>query len=370
MRIAISVPRRSWGGAASVIAALAPALVRRGHDVTLLCRPGSPIAAALAGAVRVEPVLRWLDFPIPAAVRSARVLRRQGVQAVLSVTTKDLRFSVPAGFLARVPVVVSRVALFPMERSFPERFLWGSVAHFIANSAATREVLLASGRRIGPEEVSVIHNAVDAAACARAEPADLGPRTGFRAGFVGRFEPEKGLVELAAAWPTVAGALPGAELVMAGEGAEEAALRSALAAEPGVRWLGFRHDVPAVLKALDALVLPSRSEAFGMVAAEALAAGVPVVASRVGGIPEVVRDGVDGILVPPRDPAALAAALIALARDPVARRRMGESGAARIAMEFSIDAMADGYEAVLADVIARPEVAGRRPVGTGVGRDW
>ncbi|MGW8268725.1 MAG: glycosyltransferase family 4 protein, partial [Longimicrobiales bacterium] len=130
-------------------------------------------------------------------------------------------------------------------------------------------------------------------------------------------------------------------LSVAGEGPEEEGLR-ALARELGiaekVSFLGSRDDVPALLEGSDVFVHPAIwEEALGYTVLEGLAAGCAVVASRVGGIPEVVRDGVDGILVPPGDPPALAEALETLAGSPDLRRRLGSSGRARVLDRFTVE---------------------------------
>jgi glycosyltransferase involved in cell wall biosynthesis len=104
---------------------------------------------------------------------------------------------------------------------------------------------------------------------------------------------------------------------------------AALGLQDRFRFLGFRHDAPELLQAFDVVAAPSRVEPFGLASLEAMAAGRPVVASRVGGIPEVVRDGLDGILVPLQDPQSLADGISALVDDPGRRAAMGDRGRRR-----------------------------------------
>lgn len=111
-----------------------------------------------------------------------------------------------------------------------------------------------------------------------------------------------------------------------------------------VRFLGFRSDLPDLMAAADLFVLPSVAEAFGLVLAEALYLGTPVVATRVGGIPEIIDDGVDGILVPPADSAALAKAIAELLDDAPRRKRMAGAGRDRIRQRFSFEDMVRTYE--------------------------
>jgi glycosyltransferase involved in cell wall biosynthesis len=154
------------------------------------------------------------------------------------------------------------------------------------------------------------------------------------------------VVELAEAWPRVAEALPGARLLLGGKGRMEGRMRALLGDTPGVEWLGYRDDVPALLERIDVVVVPSRSEGFGMTALEAMAAGAAVVATRAGGLPELVRDGVEGRLVPPRDAAALAQAMVAVGGDPHLSASFGRAGMRR-ARAYTLERMVRGTEAVL-----------------------
>lgn len=117
-------------------------------------------------------------------------------------------------------------------------------------------------------------------------------------------------------------------------------------------FVGWSEDVRSHLAGVDLLVLPSRSEGFPLTIVEAMLAGLPVVATRVGSVPEAVRDGETGLLVARDDPVALAAALRRLADDPHQRRRMGARGRRVAAASFTVEAMAGAYEALYADVLA------------------
>jgi glycosyltransferase involved in cell wall biosynthesis len=138
-------------------------------------------------------------------------------------------------------------------------------------------------------------------------------------------------------------------LLVAGTGPFEAAYRQIvrdLGFEDAVAFLGFRTDAPDLMAAADLLVLPSLAEAFGLVLTESLYLGTPVVATRVGGIPEIVEDGVDGLLVPPGDSAALADALAELLNDPEKRHRLAGAGRARVSERFRFADMVRAYENV------------------------
>ena len=153
---------------------------------------------------------------------------------------------------------------------------------------------------------------------------------------IGRLVPQKGIDVALRALPDV----PGAWLVVLGEGPERARLE-ALAAELGVAdrvWLPGRvPDVAAWLRRASLLVHPARWEGFGLALLEAMLAGLPVVAARISSVPEVVVDGETGLLVPPENPAALAAAIRRVLREPAA---YGEAGLARARAEFSVERMA------------------------------
>ena len=181
------------------------------------------------------------------------------------------------------------------------------------------------------------------------------PADRFAVGLVGRISDWKGQDVLARALAEPALSSIGAVGLVAGDplpGAEETARRldrlaSELALEDRLLRLGFRDDIETVLGAADVVVVPStRPEPLGLVALEAAAAGLPVVASSHGGVAEVVRDGETGRLVAPGDPAALAAALRALADDPGARARMGRTGRQDVDERFGLARMLDELQAV------------------------
>lgn len=356
MRVLLSSSVRGGGGIGTVTLTLARGLAARGREVVVLRHPeaaalweGEPVLAA-------EPLPRGPDLNPLALWRAAATVRRWRPDVLLSLTKKDLRLSAPAARALGVPVVVRHANDQPLPGGPYGRALYGALpALHVVNSHATRATILRTAPWLDPRRVALVHNGVDVDAFAGAAPAALDlPAGAVAVGFVGRVEARKGVRELAAAWPHVAAAVPDAWLVVAGSGVLDDEIRAALAAAPRVRWLGFRRDVPAVMRALDVLAVPSHWEGFGLVAAEALAAGVPVVAADASSLPEIVRHGEEGLLVPPRDARALAAALVRLAGDAALRRRMGAAGAARVRDEFSAARMVARYDALLA-AVARGE---------------
>jgi glycosyltransferase involved in cell wall biosynthesis len=152
-------------------------------------------------------------------------------------------------------------------------------------------------------------------------------------------------------------------LLVAGAGPFEAAYREevrALGCADAVSFLGFRRDAADLIAAADLLVLPSLAEAFGLVLTEALYLGTPMVATRVGGIPEIVDDGVDGLLVPPADSRALAEAITGLLNDPERRRRLSGAGREKVIRRFRFEEMVRAYEAVYERSGQRSAVSGQR----------
>ncbi len=187
------------------------------------------------------------------------------------------------------------------------------------------------------------------------------PAEGFLAGIVGRVERDKGDEFAIDALPALRAAAPGARLIFLGArgagrgvyaGLEDRA--RSLGVLEAIVFLGDRPDAARLLPAFDLLLHPALHEALPRVLIEALYAGVPVVASRVGGIPEVIEDGVTGLLAPPRDAATLATHAVTLARDAGMRRAMSAAGPPIAAQRFSLDAMGGAILSLYDTLLAPP----------------
>lgn len=180
--------------------------------------------------------------------------------------------------------------------------------------------------------------------------AALGVVDGARiVGAVGRLHPAKDHPTLLAAFREVAAAIPDAVLVVVGGGALQAELETlarSLGIGDRVHFLGDRNDVRELLRGFDVLAVSSRTEGYSVVLVEASAVGLPIVATAVGGNAEIVRDGATGIIVPPQNPAALAAGIRALLDDPARAERLGEAARAWALSEGSVETMARRYEAL------------------------
>jgi glycosyltransferase involved in cell wall biosynthesis len=228
----------------------------------------------------------------------------------------------------------------------------------VSRSIATK--IDREGRRSAPVElipngVEIVTPDPDAAARVRR---DLGvPLDVPLVGVVARMEPEKGHPTLLEAWPLVRRHVPDARLVIVGEGSRQAALqrharRLGLLADPAVVFTGRRDDVNAIVAALDVAVLPSYREAQGVSLLEAMGMARPIVASRVGGIPEVVDDGVSGLLVPPRDRAALADALVRVLTDEALAERLGSAARDVVRERYCLDDMVRRIEGLYEEGVA------------------
>ena len=274
-----------------------------------------------------------------------------------------------AALAAGTPVIVATVHSSRV-RETPDvdtlRELSPHIDRLIVPSRAIAAKVAAEGR--SPGEMSVIPNGIplerftDAGAASVRHHLGIGPDEAL-VGVVARLEPEKGHRYLVAAVPLVLRECPGVRFAIVGDGSLATELEDSIAALPGraaerVVLTGRRDDVVAVTAALDVAVLPSLREAQGISLLEAMALGKPVVASAVGGIPEVVAHGREGLLVPPADPARLADAIVTLVRDASLRARLGEAGRRKVAEQYSVQASVRRIEAVYDEELRR---AGRPP---------
>jgi len=355
MRIYQFITPSQIGGAEVHVMALCRKLTERGHEVTVIC----PRGRLLTEELRRRGMNLWtprttgkVDFL--SLARLVVRLRRDRVEIIHThLSTASLIGSLAAR-MAGVPAVATVHGL-------NTRTCFRYARRLIAVSHAVRRHLVAQG--IHESRIGVIYNGVDFGRYQGApDTTTLRARLGLAAGemligAVGRLGPEKGHAHLieAVAILVARESLP-VRLMIAGDGRSRQALEQ-LARRCGVAdrviFAGFQSDVMPYEAALDIFCLPSLKEGLSLSALEAMALGKPVVASRVGGTPEVVADGETGLLVEPANPEALAQALAALLRDPQRAQAMGEAGRERVARRFDLERMVDETEA-LYNTLTRP----------------
>jgi glycosyltransferase involved in cell wall biosynthesis len=294
-----------------------------------------------------------------------RFLRREGIALIHTHPGSGSRI---AAFLARVPVVVATYHgswdhwIGPAERLL-RRVLDRRASAVVANSCFTRDRVNADLRH-PPHRVRVIYNGVnprqlrppspherDAARASLAlQPRDVVVVT------VARLYPDKGVADLLSALALARSEAVSLRLLVVGDGPERGPLllqSASLGLEPVVRFLGLRADILQILRAADVFVLASRTrEGFGIALAEAMAMALPVIGTRIEGIPELVEAGRAGLLVPPRNPVALKNALVELARRPERRRELGSRGRAVVEERFDVRRMVAAYAALYEELLS------------------
>jgi glycosyltransferase involved in cell wall biosynthesis len=353
------------GGAQESYTGLLLGLDRSRYEVRALSlSAGSAVQRLRSRGVPVE-VLDETDDEL--AVRELVAwLRREEIDLVHAHMFRAEVIGTRAAVAAGTGVIVATVHSSRVRSPEDVRLLASltpSMDRLIVPSQAIERKVRAEGRDAA--RFAVVPNGIDLSRftgpvrpCALREEHGIPPLAPLL-GVVARLEPEKGHRHLLDAMPAILRAVPDTWLAVVGEGSELGGLRSqaaSLGIASRVAFTGRRDDVSALTADLTVAVLPSLREAQGISLLEAMARRVPVVASDVGGIPEVVNDGVDGLLVPPGDPAALAGAIVELLRDPDLRRRLGNAGYATVADRFSIDAQVRRIQAVYDEELARAGV--------------
>jgi glycosyltransferase involved in cell wall biosynthesis len=314
-------------------------LQRAGFDVLVIDEPDDAIAvgalAAHLSEVRADVVHNHMYRAETVGTRAAIALGEIG---------------------HRRPYVVSTIHSSRIRSEEDRQHLRDLTPHMdqlIAVSRAIEHKLVDEERIHAP--VRLIYNGVDLSRYDHQEPCctlpeEYGMEPGSQiVGVVARLEPEKGHPTLLEAWPLVLRSCPNAYLLIVGEGSRRAALEAQvreLRIAHRVVFTGRRDDIPAVTAALDVAVLPSYREAQGLTILEAMALSRPVVASNVGGIPEMINDGVTGLLVRPHDAEALAAAIARLLRDHSYADTLARAGHDLVHDRFCIELMVAAVQTI------------------------
>ncbi|MBI2159930.1 MAG: glycosyltransferase [Candidatus Rokubacteria bacterium] len=323
---------RGLGGQELRILAETRWLLAHGWGALIACQPESPLLAMRSA----------LDLRALAALR--RLMRAGAVSLVHTHSSVDAWLGAVAAKSLGLPVVRGRHVSIPIRRS--RALVYRLADRVITSGEAVRALVLGAG--IAPARVVSIPPGVDTArfhpgVSGRAVREELGIPAGAPAvGLVANIRGSKGHNVFLEAAREILHHSPHARFLIVGDGVGFAEVRQRvrdMGLEPAVTMTGFRRDIPEIMAALDVLVLPSlRSEATPQVIPQALAVGTPVVASTVGGNPELVRDGDTGRLVAPGDPHALAHAVLSLLADPDRARALARAGQAAALARYSIAA--------------------------------
>jgi glycosyltransferase involved in cell wall biosynthesis len=308
-----------------------------------------------------------LEFPIDSLynfkaakrfVQLVRFLRREQIQIVHTFDFYSSVFAVPAARLAGVPVVLaSRRELLNL------RTPWQQLAIRVACRLATGVVV--NSRAVGHDmaclesgtrrKIDILPNCIDLDEFEqKLSPGEIRRELGLSPksiliGALGNLRPEKDLETFLQAARSILDVIPSAEFLVIGDGTAGNQLKSLandLHLSESVHFLGERPDVPDLLASLDILVLSSYTESFPNAILEAMTMGKPVVATNVGGIPELVEEGQTGLLVPPRDPKAIADCVLSLCRDSARRVQMGRAARVRVESNFTVQAVTAQLEGI------------------------
>lgn len=352
---------RTWRGGQNQVLLTVLGLRALGHRAALVAHAEGELRARAAEGLELIALAPKSEMDLAAAWKLARVVKRLRPDLVHAhdphgVAMASLALSM-ASLAPRVPLVASRRVDFHLKDNALSRWKHRQVDRFICASDQINAILVRDGV---PAELAVtVHEGIDVAHVAAAPVANLHeefwlPHQAPIVGNVAALVPHKGQRHLVDAAALVVRQVPDAHFVVAGEGELRESLTHHIherRLEKRVILAGFRPDVLSFHKAFDLFVMSSITEGLGTSILDAMACGKAVVATRAGGIPEVVVDGVTGLLVPPRDDHALADAIVTLLRDPVLRRRMGEAGLARVGELFSAERMVRDTIAVYERVV-------------------
>lgn len=347
---------RGWRGGQQQLLALMLGLREQGYRVSLAAQTGSPLESrARQERFRVYPTNVRNEIDVLGLFQLYKVFKSTPFHIVHYNTPKPILFGTLLSKLMNVPNrVISRCVNFPLKRGLSRiKYTWG-VDKIIAVSHDIKNTLVRHG--IPSRLIEVIHEGIDLDALDRYEPAQaacLDPSL-TQVGTVGHLSAEKGERFLIEAAAELCERYEQLRVVIVGEGElrpELEGLARSLRLHEKVIFTGFREDFFSLIKSFKVFVLPSLSEGFGVVILYAMAASLPVVATNVGGVPEIVQDRITGLLVPAGDSKELARAIAYLLDHPEQARAMGEAGRRRLEAYFSlktkIDRTIDVYKSLL-----------------------
>ncbi|WP_460900843.1 glycosyltransferase family 4 protein [Paraburkholderia jirisanensis] len=344
LKVLHSESSKGWGGQEVRTLKEMLALRERGHTVELVCPHDARIGVRSAeSGFKVHHARMRGAADVRSAMTIQALLRRHSFDVLNTHSGHDSLVAGSAARLVRTPLVV-RTRHLALPISSLATYSW--IPHrVIAVSQYVRRYLISAG--VAAERIETIYDGI-----VKPEPilkSTLRAELGLAADavlccMVAIMRDKKGHEDLISAAQPLLAARPNLHIVMAGNGDRFERIQSivnGLALRKRIHLLGFRTDIPNVLRGCDLFVLPTHQEALGQSYIEAMAARLPVIGTDVDGVPELIKHNVNGLLVPPKNPDALRAALVQLIDDPELRTRLGEAGHRITEGQFGIDDMAD-----------------------------
>ena len=350
---------RTWRGGQNQVLLTVNGLRSIGERAALVAHPHGELRRRAAEGLELIPMAPRTEMDLTAAWRFSRVIKRLAPDVIHAhdphgVAMASLALSLGSSTAqGRAPrLVASRRVDFHLKGNSFSRWKYRQVDAFIAASEAIRQMLVADG--VPAERTVTVHEGIDVDHVVAAPPVNVHeafwlPHQAPVVGNVAALVPHKGQRYLIEAAHLVVQEVPDARFIILGEGELREHLEKQVHdhhLEKHVLLPGFRTDVLGCIKGFDLFVMSSVTEGLGTSLLDAMACGRPIVATRAGGIPEIVEDGVTGALVPPRDAASLAAAIVRALKDEEWRRRMAEAGLARVRERFTVDRMVEQTAAV------------------------
>jgi L-malate glycosyltransferase len=371
---------RTWRGGQNQVLLTVNGLRSIGHRAALVAHPDGELRQRVDEGLELIPIAPRTEMDLSAAWRLARVVKRLQPDVIHAhdphgVAMASLALSLGSGSApnGRAPAfVASRRVDFHLKGNSFSRWKHRQVDCFIAASNAIRAMLVADG--VPESHVVTVHEGIDVEHVLAAPPVNVHetfflPHHAPVVGNVGALVPHKGHRHLIEAAHLVVQQLPDTRFVILGEGELREHLEHLVREhhlEKHVLLPGFRIDVLGCIKAFDLFVMSSVTEGLGTSLLDAMACSKAIVATKAGGIPEVVDDGVTGLLVEPRDHHGLAAAIVRLIKDAPVRQRMAEAGFERVSARFTLERMVAETANVYARVAGTPHAAGTaHPAGRG-----
>ncbi len=355
---------RTWRGGQNQVLLTVTGLEALGHPAVLVAHADGALKRRAQEGLRFVGFSPKSEFDVHAAWQLGRVFADVVPDVVhvhdpMAVALSAMALAMGRGATRRPLVVAARRVDFHLKHHAFSKWKYRQIDVFIAASHMIAAILAKDG--VPPDRTVTIHDGVNVGTIDRQPAVDAHAAFGLPhgapiVGNVAALVAHKGQRHLVAAAAHVVRAVPDARFLILGEGELRDALERQvrdLGLERHVRLAGFRSDAIGLTKSFDLFAMSSITEGLGSAMLDAMACGVPVVASRAGGIPEAVEDGRSGVLVPPRDERALSQALIALLRDREARARLGAAGRQRIVDEFSVERMVARTLAVYEDRLSQ-----------------